>query len=347
VITQQPLAVDLYRKTSHILGQEKARKQMAVLLERQKMVQEGKLGSSSGAVLAGRSGSGKTFLARTMCQISGLPFAEIDANHYTESGYAGLNLSQGLLPLLVNASKIIDRQHGPYEEKPDHNVLKRGDLDDIIAFAESGVVIVDEFDKWMHRRNHVTGLRDTPIQAEFLKMVEGADVFVSDDADELGCLVDTTRILFICAGAFVGLTKIVAKHLQVSTPVKSDETYWEHVEPQDFVAYGVLPELSGRLSTHIMLAPLRVEHLTDILSQPGGIIDEYRSRFEEVGVQWGVSESGIRQIANVALQRGTGARAVEHVCWQVFSEALFNARLVEGDGRVTLAINDVKARIVA
>lgn len=339
------LALELYRGTSHILGQEKARKQMAILLERQRLVQEGRLDSSSGAILAGRSGSGKTYMAKTMCELSGIPYADIDANHYTESGYAGLNLSQALLPLLTAAARIIDKRHGPYDEEPDSNVLKRSDIHDVIAFAESGVVIVDEFDKWMHRRNHVTGQMDTPIQAEFLKMVEGSDVYVSDDADEVGISVNTKKVLFICAGAFVGLTKIVARHLKMTSPVRSDDTYWEFVEPQDLVAYGVLPELAGRLSTHIMLSPLKVEHLVDILNQPGGIIDEYRERFEEVGIAWDISEESIRQLANIALQRGTGARAVEHVCWQAFSEALFNARLADGGGRVSLAINDVKARV--
>jgi ATP-dependent Clp protease ATP-binding subunit ClpX len=344
VIQTSSLALELYRGTDHILGQERARKQLAVLLERQKMVQQGRFDASSGAILAGRSGSGKTYMARTMCELSGLPYADVDANHYTESGYAGMNLSQALLPLLVAAARMIDEERG---EKGAANVLRREDIEDVIALAESGVVIVDEFDKWMHRRNHVTGQMDTPIQAEFLKMVEGASIYVSDDEDELGVLINTKRILFICGGAFVGLTTIVKKHLSMSGGAGNEETYWSHVEPQDFVAFGLLPELAGRLSTHIFLSPLRVEHLVGILHEQHGLIDEYRERFEALGVEWDVPDEGIRQLASIALQRQTGARGLENVCWQVFSEALFNARLTEGRARVVLRVNDVKARLVA
>lgn len=339
------LALELFEGTGHILGQEKARKRLAILLERQKMVQEGRLLTSNGAILAGRSGSGKTYMARAMCRLSGLPYAEVDANHYTESGYAGLNLSQALLPLLQASARLMDEQSEARGER-ELNVLRRDDLASIIEFAQTGVVIVDEFDKWTQRRNHVTGSIDTPIQAEFLKMVEGSDVYVSDDEDEIGVLIDTRRILFICGGAFVGLTNLVRKHMRMDSSQRSEDTFWEHVQPRDFVSYGLLPELAGRLSTHIFLAPLKVEHLADILMQREGLVAEYRSRFEKAGVEWAVREEGVRQLASIALSLDMGARGLESVCWNVFGEALFDAS-AKGARQVVLQVNDVKARLVA
>lgn len=338
------LAHDLYRGTAHILGQDVARKQLAVLLERQDMVRRGVLAQSSGAILAGRTGTGKTYLARTMCQLSGLPFAEVNAAAFTERGYVGMDLPQMFLPLLSAAAKQYDAERG---EMGDSDVLKRDDLPAIKGLAQHGVILLDEFDKWLHRRNHVTGQRDTAVQAEILKMIEGSTEYVSDDADEVGTEFDSTCVLIICGGAFVGLIERVKKRLSVDMPRgASEESFWEQIEPSDFVNYGVIPELAGRLSTHIFLRPLRVEHLQEIMLQQGGIIEEYRQRFEELGVEWGVPDEGVRHLADIALSRRTGARGVEHVCWGVFSQALFDARLAEGPTRVEFAVSDVKARLM-
>jgi ATP-dependent Clp protease ATP-binding subunit ClpX len=324
-VQERSSVLDLYLASGSVVGQEKARKQMAVLLHRQAQVAEGLLPYSNGAVIGGRSGTGKTMMARLMCRHSGLPFAETNATRYTEAGYAGLDLNKMFLPLLEATASMKDALTGePPPTVP--SVLHRPDIQQIVEAAQVGVVLLDEFDKWMLRVNHVTGKKDNAIQADLLKMIEGSCEYISDNEDEVGILFDTSRVLILCAGAFVNLQGIVARRLDKQM---DDVTIWDQITQEDFVKYGVLPELAGRLSTHIFLKPLQVHHLQEILLAPGGLADEYRQRFEAVGCQWAVPPEGFQQIAATAIQRETGARAVEHICWQVFAEALFEASVSE------------------
>lgn len=343
-------SLDLYLGTQSVIGQERARKQLAVLLERQISVKHGRFPRSNGAVIAGWTGTGKTYLTRMMCQLSGLAFAEANATQYTESGYAGEDLSQMFLPLLEAAARMYDANR-PTPKRPTKtmaSVLKRpaSQLKEIVKIAETGVVLLDEFDKWMHRINHVTGRLDTAVQAELLKMVEGSVVYISDNEDEIGVPFDTTRVLILCAGAFVGLARQVAKRLNLSADDwDKNETLWENIEPDDFVKYGVIPELAGRLSTHVFLRPLKPEHMVEIMAAPGGLVEEYRARFEAHGVEWRVPPEALTSLASRALQRDIGARGIEHCMWQCFGEALFQAATSEGASAVTLTVNDPKARV--
>lgn len=324
-----PRLTALYEGTAHVIGQEKARRQMAVLLERQRLVAGGVLPRSSGAIISGKTGTGKTYLTRAMCRLSGLPFAEVNATQYTERGYVGLNLSQMFLALLESAADMIDehRQQAPFhaESKAD-SVLKRRDLDAVVELAQSGVILLDEFDKWMLQGQDAQGRNvGRALQAELLKMVEGSVEYTSDDEDELGTPFDTSRVLILCAGAFVGLPAMVLRRLHRDEEYTQDEGFWDLIEPSDFVRFGLIPELAGRLSTYVMLRELKEEHLADIMSAPGGVVSEYRQQFERYGCRWEVSPQGVRYLAGVALHRGTGARGVEHVLWGAFSEALFEA----------------------
>jgi ATP-dependent Clp protease ATP-binding subunit ClpX len=339
---------DLYEATDAIVGQDRARRQLAVLLDRQRAVAAGRFSRSAGAIVGGQTGTGKTHLVRMMASSCGLPFAEVNATQYTESGYTGLDLKQAFLPLIEAAAHQYDgrRSSAPHRvesARKEPSVLRRrsDELKEIIRLAETGVLFVDEFDKWMHRRNHVTGQLDTAVQAEFLKMVEGSIEFVSDSDDEVGVPFDTSRVLFVCAGAFVGLVDIVLRRLERSREYVQDPAFWQLIEPRDFVAYGVIPELAGRLSTHIFLYPLREDHLVEILRDKA---EEYRTRFEDYGCAWGVDDLGLRQIARLALELQVGARGLDHVMWQVFSEALFEAA-DEAGGVVQFGINQKRAMI--
>lgn len=324
--TARSPVLELFLATSAVKGQEIARKQMATLLARQREVANGKYESSPGALIAGRSGSGKTMLARMMCRVSGLPFSETNATRYTEAGYAGLDLNKMFLPLMESAAQIIDASKAPEDREQVPSVLNRSDIREVVALAETGVVLLDEFDKWMLRINHVTGEKDMAIQADLLKMIEGCEEYVSDTEDEVGVLFNTSRVLILCAGAFVRLPRIVARRIEKE---ESDVTLWDQITQEDFVAYGVLPELAGRLATHIFLRPLRMEHLVDILESEGGLAVEYRRRFETLGCKWDVSRPGLQKIADLALRRETGARAVDHIMWKVFGEALFDASVAD------------------
>lgn len=326
-------ALGLYEGTSHVVGQEKARRQMAVLLDRQRMVAAGELPRASGAIVSGKTGTGKTLLTRAMCKLSGIPFAEVNATQYTERGYVGLNLCQMFLPLMESAARMLDehRSESPFHADPKaDSALKRRDLDNVLELAKSGVILLDEMDKWVLQGQDTQGRNvGRALQAELLKMVEGSTEYVTDDEDELGIPFDTSRVLIICAGAFVGLPRMVLRRLHRDEEYTQDEGFWDLIEPGDFVRFGLLPELAGRLSTYVMLRPLREEHLAEIMAEKGGIVGEYRSRFEAAGCEWAVSPQGVRYLAAMALSRETGARGVEHVLWGAFSEALFEAAATE------------------
>ncbi len=333
----------LYDAAEAVVGQKRARQQLAVLLDRQWKVAEGRLDKSGGVILFGQSGSGKSYTARLMCRHSGLPFAEVNATRYTEAGYSGLDLQHMFLPLIEDAARLIDeRRHGTrvHLDQAHHqsSVLKRGDIDEVVALAQTGVVLLDEFDKWMLRFNHVTGLPDTAIQADLLKMVEGSIEMVSDVDDDVGVPFDTTRVLVICAGAFVRLYRQVLKRMGGEADEKSmmDEQFWNQIEPEDFERFGLLPELTGRLSTHIFTRPLRDDHYRAILLQGHSKLAEYRQAFEDTGCEWAVSEAGLIHIANMAKDLTTGARALDHLLSKMFDLALYEASVAESHCRVVL-----------
>lgn len=344
-------ALELYLGTSRVVGQERARRQLAVLLERQIGVARGRWPRSESAIICGWTGTGKTYLTRMMCELSGLPFADVNATQFTESGYSGDDLSQMFLPLLESAARMKDAASGA-EPAVVSSVLKRDDIAEVAELAATGVILLDEADKWTQRVNHQTGRVDTAIQAEMLKMVEGSVVYISDNEDEIGIPFDTSRVLILCAGAFVGLSRSVLKRL--GRPVEPDEmqvafhTLVEQnlIEQADFVRYGIIPELAGRLSKMVFLRPLTKEHLSAILHQPGGQVEEWRQRFEDVGCRWEVPDVALTHLADVALGKEVGARGIDTVLWLAFGETLFHAAASEGPVAVRLAVNQLRAELV-
>lgn len=342
--------LDLFLGTARVVGQERARKQLAVLLGRQQEVAEGKWATGDSAIIAGWTGTGKTYLCKMMCGLCGLPFVDANATQFTESGYAGDDLSQMFLPLMEVAARMKDAREGA-EPQAVSSVLKREDIREVAALAETGVVLLDEFDKWAHRQNHQTGRIDTAIQAELLKIVEGSMVYVSDNEDEVGIPFDTSRVLILCAGAFVGLSRQVMKRRGeiVDDPQLGFLQLVDHdlIEQGDFVRYGIIPELAGRLSKMIFLRPLSKENLARIINAPGGPVDELQRRFTDVGCEWRVPDVAITYLADVALHKEVGARGLDTVLWQAFGEALFTASTAEEPTYVSLAVNQNKAEVRA
>jgi len=310
---------------------------------------------SESAVIFGRTGTGKTYLTKKMCQLTGLPFADANATTYTESGYAGQDLSQMFLPLLEATAELLDEESERYAGLPlierkvrsdESSVLKREDIDQVVERAQTGVILLDEMDKWAHRINHHTGRLDTAIQSEFLKIVEGSHVYITDSEDEAGVLFDTSRVLVICAGAFVGLANQVLKRLDKEQGYSDSDQFWQMVEQSDFVRYGLIPELAGRLSKIIFLRPLRKEHLAEIIRLPGGPVEELQERFAEMDCEWDVPEVAIVQLADIALKKEVGARGLDSVLWSVFNEALFKAAIADCPRVVSLRPNQNKASFV-
>jgi ATP-dependent Clp protease ATP-binding subunit ClpX len=358
-------AQELYDATDKVIGQERLRKQMAVILDGQWRVAQGlDAAQPSGVLLGGFSGTGKTMTARMMCEHLGLPYAETDATRYAEVGYKGLQLPQMFIPLLREAARMIDAEKAPSNEeeksapewapKPDkddnNDIFKREDLEAVVERAQSGVIVLDEFDKWMQRVNHFSGQKDAAIQGEFLKMVEGSHEWVTATDDEMGVGFDTAKVLIICAGAFVGLYQQVRARLHQDADPKAqamDENFWNSIEPADFERFGLLPELAGRLSRHIFTRPLQHHHMTTILTWPGGILDYYRARYEAAGAEWQVGDAGVNWLVSEAMHHRTGARALDFVAHKMLGgEELYQASTSTEPIAVRLEPNWPRARIM-
>jgi len=346
-ITTTSRARELYASTDAVVGQEKARKQLATVLDGQWRIGQGlDVRQPGGVLLGGRSGTGKTMSARIMCEHLGLPYAESDATRYAEVAYKGLQLPQMFIPLLQAAARMKDGDKPPEHQD---SIFKRPDLAEIVESAQHGVILLDEFDKWMQRVNHVTGKQDTAIQGELLKMIEGSHEFVTATDDEVGTAFDTSKVLIICAGAFVGLYHIVRQRLHEDSDPKAqqmDDTFWDRIVPEDFERFGLLPELAGRLSRHIFTRPLQTHHMREILTRPGGILEYYRKRYEDAGTRWEIGDAGVIHIVAEAMKRETGARALEFVADRMLGgERLFDASVAERPLRLVLEPNMHKAEL--
>jgi ATP-dependent Clp protease ATP-binding subunit ClpX len=361
-------ALDLFLATERVVGQERLRKELAVILDGQWRVAQGLDEKGPGGVLlGGRSGTGKTMTARMMCEHLGLPYAETDATRYAEVTYKGLQLPQMFIPLLHEAARLKDAetaaQDGPnnplssitpaWAPKPEKGtadaLFKREDIEEIVERAQVGVIVLDEFDKWMDRVNHTTGQRDEAMQGEFLKMVEGSHEFVTATDDEVGVPFDTHKMLIICTGAFTGLYRIVRARLHEDADPKAqmmDENFWNAIVPEDFERWGLKPELAGRLSRHLFTRPLKEEHMRKILTQPGGVLEYYRKRYEGYGVRWEIESAGVTHLIGEASRHQTGARALEFVASKMLGgEPLFEASVADMPMAVRLQPNWPKAKV--
>jgi ATP-dependent Clp protease ATP-binding subunit ClpX len=335
---------ELYRATEHVIGQEEARQRLAVALRRQVLVADGRYTNSAGVLMAGPTGTGKSFLSREMAMRCGLPFAEANATQYSEVGFVGLNLSQAFLPLISAAARMVEAERTQrtyrYETNAPATLLGRDPavIEEAVRRAEGGILLLDEFDKWLIASEDSTTGRDVgrKLQAELLQILEGSVVYVADKEEELGVEFDTRRVLLLCAGAFVGLSYVVERRLDREGSQYSPESWWEMVEPADFLKLRMIPELVGRLSTTIMFKPLREEHLTRILRTEGGLLDEYRARFAADGCELVVEEAGLNTVAGIALARATGARGLRHLLEKILVPALFAAATRTGPSRVVL-----------
>ncbi|MDP6354244.1 MAG: ATP-dependent Clp protease ATP-binding subunit ClpX [Planctomycetota bacterium] len=262
----------------------------------------------SNILLIGPTGSGKTLLARTLAKILDVPFAIGDATTLTEAGYVGEDVENLLLRLIQVAEFDIGK-------------------------AQQGIVFVDEIDKIGKTQQNVSITRDVSgegVQQALLKILEGTVANIPPQGgrkhpEQQYIQMDTTNILFICSGSFVGLDQVIGKRVGRGTigfqhheeGVSEEESLGEllaSVQPEDLIEYGMIPEFVGRLPVLASLQPLDEDALVQVMTEPkNALVRQYRKFFEMDGTQLHFEDDALHEIAKIARERQVGARALRSV----------------------------------
>ena len=344
VLGNLPTPRELYERLSeHVVGQENAKRALSVAVyNHYKRISMGAVAeegdvelAKSNIMLLGPTGSGKTLLAQTLARTLQVPFAIADATTLTEAGYVGEDVENILLKLITAA-----------------------DFD--VARAEIGIVYIDEIDKIARKAENLSITRDVSgegVQQALLKIVEGCEASVPPQGgrkhpqQEL-IHIDTTNILFILGGAFVGLADIVAQRVgkhglgfNVELPESKKQAEAEllaQVLPEDLNKYGMIPEFVGRIPVITSLDELSEEDLVRILVEPkNALVKQYTRMFEFEESDLVFEPEALKAIAHEAAEHGTGARGLRSICERVLLDVMYELPEQGGSSTVIVCASDI------
>ena len=354
VLGSLPTPHELYANLSeHVVGQEEAKRALSVAVynhyKRISLGADAEEGdvelAKSNIMLLGPTGSGKTLLAQTLARTLQVPFAIADATTLTEAGYVGEDVENILLKLITAADFDAPR-------------------------AEIGIIYIDEIDKIARKAENLSITRDVSgegVQQALLKIVEGCEASVPPQGgrkhpqQEL-IHIDTTNILFILGGAFVGLADIVAQRVGKSglgfaaelpeSKKQAEAELLAQVLPEDLNKYGMIPEFVGRIPVVTALSELSEDDLVRILTEPkNALVKQYTKMFDFEDAQLVFEPEALRAIAHEAVEHGTGARGLRSICERVLQDVMYDLPEHEGASTVTVRASDItgetKPEIVA